>query len=254
MTYERSVGIGLDMLLRYAPTSMRLGELNAKSITSLCVKAEQDGRMRNSVRRTLHRAISMLLRFHLGNAERNRLFADVQFPGENDTREVFLTTDEIVRLIAACKETSSSEFATLIRVALQTSADRGVLLRGKNMGKKLRGLRVRDITILRDERIGTYRGEIHLHDTKTTARSRSVPITDSLCRELLVLCKSKKPDDPVFSIAYNQLDFLWKRARKKAGLEHVRFKDLRAQTAIYAEKQVYLKLLCNEHLVIVMKR
>lgn len=234
-TFERSTGIGLNMLLHYAPAGMRLGDLTSKRITRLCVQAEQDGRKRNSVRRSMLRAISMLLRFHLGNAERNRIFADVQFSAENDTREVHLSPDDIGHLFGACRHFGYDELIVLIRLALQTSADRGVLLRGTNMGKKLRGLLKRDVTIYRDEK-GTYQGEVFLNDTKTTSRTRSVPLTDSLCRELLVLCQSKAPDDPVFSIEYQQLDFLWKRVRKHAGLKHVRFKDLRAQTAIYAEE------------------
>ena len=234
-TYDRPTGFGLDMLLHYTPAETRLGDLTSKKITRLCVEAEQDGRKRNTVRRQLLRAISKLLRFHLGNAERNRIFADVQYAGENDTREIFLTPEEIRRLLQA-SQVESQEFATLVRIALQTSADRGVLLSGKNMNKKLRGLLVRDVSIYKDNQSGAYKGELFLHDTKTTARSRSVPITDSLCRELLVLCANKSPDDSVFSIKYQQLDFLWRRARKAAGLKGVRFKDLRAQTAIYAEE------------------
>lgn len=234
-TYDRPTGFGLEMLISYTPAEMRLGDLTSKKITRLCVEAEQDGRKRNTVRRQLLRAISKLLRFHLGNAERNRIFADVHFASENDTREVFLTPEEISGLLQAC-QAESQEFATLVRIALQTSADRGVLLSGKNMNKKLRGLLVRDVSIYKDNQDGTYRGELFLHDTKTTARSRSIPITDSLCRELLVLCANKAPEDTVFSIKYQQLDFLWRRARKAAGLKGVRFKDLRAQTAIYAEE------------------
>ncbi|MEM8488470.1 MAG: site-specific integrase [Bacteroidota bacterium] len=231
---ERSVGIGLDMLVRYAPPGAKLGELTAQNITRLCIEAEKDGRKRNSVRRTMLRAVSMLLRFHIGNAERNRIFADVQFPAEDDTREVHLSAEEIVRLLGACRELGYTELATLIRVALQTSADRGVLLPGKNMGKKLRGLLVKDVTLTEDT--GRYSGEIFLYDTKATRRSRSVPLTDSLCQELALLCSGKGPDDNVFSIRYHQLDFMWKRTRKMVGLMHVRFKDLRAQTAIYAEE------------------
>lgn len=46
----------------------------------------------------------------------------------------------------------------------------------------------------------------------------------------------KAPDDTVFAMRYHQMGNQWKRVRKKAGLEDVRFKDLRAQTAIYGEE------------------
>ena len=53
--------------------------LDARVITALCQRAERDGRKRNSVRRYILRAISLLLRHHLGRAERDRRFADVDF-------------------------------------------------------------------------------------------------------------------------------------------------------------------------------
>ena len=67
-------------------------------------------------------------------------------------------------------------------------------------------------------------------------RTRTVPVTDELCRELLVLAKGKGPEEPVFSMTYLQLDFPWKQVRKETSLEHVRFKDLRAQVPIYGEE------------------
>jgi hypothetical protein len=51
---------------------------------------------------------------------------------------------------------------------------------------------------------GTYQGEVFLADKKTAARARSIPLTDSLCRELLVLNNRKVPNDPVFSRRYQQ--------------------------------------------------
>ena len=143
---------------------------------------------------------------------------------------------KISRLLAACKEFEYKEMELLIRLALQTSADRGVLLAGKNADKELRGLLVRDLEIYKDETSNRYSGEIFLSDSKTTARSRTVPLTDSLCRALAVQCIHKSPDDTVFEMRYHHLDFQWKKVRAKAGLDHVRFKDLRAQTAIYGEE------------------
>lgn len=233
---NRSANIGFRLLTRYAPAGFRLGDLTPKSITRICLDAESDGRKRNSVRRTLLRSISLLLRFHLGGAERNRIFADVQFPGEDDTREVHLTPAEIRRLLEACVALEYGELELIIRLALLTSADRGVLLAGRNMGQDLRGLRVRDVEIYLDGKTGRYHGEVFLLDKKTSSRQRTVPLTDQVCRMLLVQCKNRAPEDTVFEMRYQQLDFQWKRARKLAGLKGVRFKDLRAQTAIYAEE------------------
>ncbi len=49
-------------------------------------------------------------------------------------------------------------------------------------------------------------------------------------------CKGKDPDDTVFEMKYQQLDYQWKAVRRLAGLRGVRFKDMRSQTAIYAEE------------------
>lgn len=99
-----------------------------------------------------------------------------------------------------------------------------------------RGLLKRDVAVFRDNKTGAFSGEIYLHDTKTSTRSRTVPLTDRLCRELLALAQGKEADEPVFSLQYMDLDYPWKQVRKAAGLEHLRFKDLRAQVAIYGEE------------------
>ena len=95
---------------------------------------------------------------------------------------------------------------------------------------------MRDVKIFLDNETGQYVGEVHLVDKKTSNQSRSVPLTDSLCRELLVIGKNKTPDDAVFSMEYGQLDYPWRKVRDQAGLGDIRFKDLRAQTAIYGEE------------------
>jgi transposase len=64
---------------------------------------------------------------------------------------------------------------------------------------------------------------------RPTKRERTVSIGQNLASDLLVLADGKDSDAPVFSIAYRDLDYKWKAARGRAGLEHVSFKDLRTQ-------------------------
>ena len=234
---KREIRIGLDQLARYAPVAARLSWLDGKAITALCLRAEREGRKRNSVRRYLLRAISKLLRHHLGKAERDRLFADVEYAAVDDTREVHLTPKEIAHLLQACEALGYHELAVVVQMALLTSADRGVLLAGPaHHGRVCRGLLKKDIEVYLSHETGIYTGTAFLHDTKAKARTRTVPLTDRLCRELLVLAEGKDPDEPVFAMRYMDLDYLWKKARSQADLEHVRFKDLRAQSAIYGEE------------------
>lgn len=230
--------VGLKWLEEELPTSTRLSDLDAQTIMRLLHKAEEGDRKRNSVRRYQMRAISLLLRHHLGNAERDRIFDDITFEPEDDTREIHLIPEEIQSLLDACHQIGKplyEELAVVIRLSLQTSADRGVLLAGERRGEEVRGLRVRDLRIYHHEDEDRYSGKVYLHDQKTEERSRAVPLTDSLCRELVVITKGKGPDDPVFDLRYNSLDYRWQRVRSMGDLEHVRFKDLRAQTAQYGE-------------------
>ncbi|MEM8487398.1 MAG: hypothetical protein AAF564_17740 [Bacteroidota bacterium] len=240
--FDKPTRIGLDELIQMAG-SERLGVLTGRRITEMCVRAQKlYNQKRNTVHRQLLRAISLLLRFHIGNAERNRIFADVRFSAEDDTREVHLSPLEIANLLQACDDLNYHEVHVMVKIALQTSADRGTLLHGVSNSRVHRGLRKRDITIYRDERTNEFFGEIFLHDTKTDSRSRTVPITDLLCRELLALVRNKAPDDTVFSFKYPQFDYRWNRIRKKAGFWNeekgftLRFKDLRAQSSIYGEE------------------
>ena len=127
------------------------------------------------------------------------------------------------RLLTACAHLADEhgplykELALVVRLALQTSADRGVLLKGRHNGKAKRGLLVRDVRIYQER--GRYSGTLHLHDTKTERRSRSVPLTDALSRALLAQCLHKGPDEAVFAMTYPMLDRRWTRVecRQKRG-------------------------------------
>ncbi|MBN4056261.1 tyrosine-type recombinase/integrase [Rhodothermus sp. AH-315-K08] len=235
-----SLKIGLNQLLLYAPASARLSFLDAKMITTLCHKAMQapekeGGRQRNSVVRCLKRAVSQLIRFHLGNARRNVIFADVQFQAEDDTREVHLSQDQIRSLLLACHELNRQELAVIIRTALLTSADRAVLLAGPSQRRNVaRGLLVRDVHIF--WRMAATGAKSTSTTPRTSRGHEQVSIGHSLAVDLLMLSRGRNAGDPIFSIAYRDLDYPWKEARAKAGLKHVRFKDLRAQISQYGEE------------------
>lgn len=236
---SNSSEIGLKQLLLYAPSTARLSYLDAKTITSLCRTAmqapEKEGvRQRNSVVRCFKRAVSQLLRFHLGNAARNAIFADVLFSSEDDTREVHLGPEDIHRLLEACHSTGYPELAVIVQTALLTSADRGVLLKGTRKQRQCRGLLVSDVRVFHDG--GEYWGTVYLSDPKTAGRTRTVTIPGFLAQDLLALAAGKAPHDPIFDLEYQQLDYRWHPAREAAGLKHLRFKDLRAQISQYGEE------------------
>ncbi len=187
------------------------------------------------MRRYFLRGISHVLRCHLGNTARNQVFDDVQFAGVDDTREVMVTSAEMARLVRACDHFGYDALRLGIPLSLQTSADRGTLFHGNTSNRgKAPGLRVRQLRIWEDDSV--YSGELYLDDQKTTSRPRTVRLTDSLCRELLPHVIGKAADDFVIPMLYSQVDVQWKRVRKEAGLPTLRFKDLRAQFSIAAER------------------
>src|SRR5690625_211876 len=239
---NRHIVHGLQSLEALMPQGARLSWLaNARAITELCHRAERGEdtglpKKRNSVRRYMLRAINKLLRHELGEAERVRIMMGVDYPAEDDTREVHLSPADIRRLITEAVALGYHELSVIIRVALLTSADRGVLLSGPaHHGRISRGLLKRDVRIFR-EPDGSISGEVYLDDSKVKGRSRTVPLTPALSEDLYLLCSPKRDDDPVFSIAYRDLDYLWKRTRAAAGLDNLRFKDLRAQISQYGEE------------------
>src|SRR5690606_19951863 len=188
---DRNVEIGLGQVLDAAPRGARLSIFyDGTYITQFLTSLEGDNRKRNTVVRQAKRGISLLLRYHLGNAERNRIFADVDYSSIDDTREIHLTPEEIARLLDVCEELGRStnpayrELAVLAMLSMQTSADRGVLLSGKVPHKQvpLRGLLVSDVEIIRNDASDEYSGHVYLNDSKTQNRSRTVPLTDRLCR------------------------------------------------------------------------
>lgn len=255
------------LLLDLAPARARLSWLRDSANVEAALYAAERGepgrpgdggaveltpRMRNTVRRGLLRAVSHVLRAEVGQAERDRVITAVDFPAEDDTREVALSADDVGRLLGACAalhveepRAGYGELAVAVRLMIQTSADRGVVFAGGTGAGVARGLRVSQVRVYAepvDEGAGPgpsaerYAGEVYLDDQKAVGRARTVSLTDGMCRALLPLCVGKRPDEPVFALSYRHARGRWERARARAGLPDLRMKDLRAQFAIHAER------------------
>ena len=230
---------GLSLLLELTPPSTRLTYLRqARNIMQICAAAEAGSPQRapmkrNSVRRTLLNGISKLLRYHLGTAVRNEIFAGVNYAKEKDGREVFLTASELAALLEACRHEEDAEaypyvreLRTIVRMALVTGADRTPVL----------DLKVKDVELVTDHQTHRMQGTVHVRDSKSDARPRTVAITHSMCQELRPLVLGKEPVERIFSLDRHQLRYWFDKARDKAGRSHARFKDLRHQFGIYSEK------------------
>lgn len=219
---DHGTGVGLRHLANYG-VGIRLSKLrDPRAVREMCYAMETTGVKRNSVRRTLLRVISKILRQEFGPDERDRVIRAVNFPATDDSRKVNLTKEEIGRLI----DSASGEFRVMVLMAVLTGADRGVLTK----------LRVRDLSIFVSTD-GEYSGSVYLgSDRKTKARARSVGFDHMLGQALYRLCRLKTPEALVFSVKYSQVDYLWHTTREKAGLPDVRFKDLRHMFASLAHE------------------
>ncbi len=196
-SYEMTLGLKQlqEMALRRHGREARLSDiLSGKTLTLLLHRCEREGGRktknhpggqplkRNSVRRTMMVATSELLKFHLGQFERDQVFADVRFPAEKDTRESDLSRDEVRALLAACWAQPPDVgpwLAPMVLLSVATSAEQGVLLR----------MPVSDVTIAYDGDTKSpndhYHGQVFVKGTKTKSRPRTVDIDDSVCRVLL---------------------------------------------------------------------
>ncbi len=243
----RVVGYGLDKIAAYhGPKARASVLLDPRSVEKMLRDIEATGLMRNTVHRQVHVAASRVLRHLYGNSERNRVMADVDFSPENDTRRVYLSGEQIGDLLRACYAVRP-DLGTATLLALLTGADRGTLFRGQSGEKTMRGLLRSDVSVhqylTEPGEESTYWAEVSLrHDSKAETRSRSVVTGDALARELLLLVQGRGPSEPVFSVTYQMLTKLWRRAITKAGLLDasgegpLRFKDLRSQYAVWGEE------------------
>ena len=205
---DNRVLAGLDQLLDLAPEGATLSWLGQpRNLSALYARALKQGRKPNSVRRSLHRAVSEVLVQEIGRGRMLAIMADAKVPSEYDERVVGLTPAELDRLLAACDE----EVRDIVEAAVLTGVDQGPLLR----------LRPTDF---RDSLNGAT---LHVHDTKTASRMREIPLSRAAARLFQRAVAARALREPVFALTYQQLRGRWEAARKAVGLEHVRFKDLR---------------------------
>lgn len=154
-------------------------------------------------------------------------------------RETILTPAEEQRLLGACSSDTRRHLRALVIAALDTGARQGELL----------GLRWADVNF--DEGVIT---NITSYKAKTV-QHREVPLTVRLKVALQELKAKRsvsafrvrrktgiKPDeDLVFGITTN-VQSSWQAAREDAGLEHVRFHDLRHTAATRLARKMQLAL------------
>ena len=143
----------------------------------------------------------------------------VSKPREPRGRERFLSDDERVELLTACKESTSTYLYPVVVLAIST------------------GMRSTEMMTLRWPQIDLKRGQIRLHDTKNGS-SRAVPLAGHAMNLVQDIAKVRRIGtdllfpgrDPKKSV---DLKKPWNTAVRKAKLMDFRFHDLRHSAASY---------------------
>lgn len=135
-------------------------------------------------------------------------------PADEVIRKRLLTFEEEARLYAACTE-KRAHLKAIVMCALDTAMRQGEILK----------LRVRDV-----ERAPVRRIRIRQMNTKTL-RAREVPLSNRLLAEIdrLLELKLNRPDDLLFGVSTVKRSFA--EACRAAGIEGLRFHDLRRTAA-----------------------
>lgn len=245
---DKRVRRAMRRLLELAPkrhhgSKTTLGYLrDGRVIKQMATQIYSEGnRTRNGVLVTFLSPVSMLLVHHYGKAERDRIWQVVHWKKEDDTRDVFLSPSDIGRLLQACRfeglEITSRhtcdprELYVLVLLALATGADRTPLVM----------LACRDVSLIFDKARSRWSGQIFVRDKKASARTRTVVIGNRAARALVPYLTGtggtpKAGGERLFTMKPRQVTEYFRIARAACGLSHVRFKDLRSQFAIYADR------------------
>jgi integrase len=199
---DRRAQTGLDQLLTLAQPKARLSWLDARTVQQLYALAESGGQRPNTVYRGLHQAVRGLVTFHKGKAAARALYSEIRAPGEDDTREVHITPDEVRAML---DRAPVERFRWLIVMAIATTADRRPLLR------------------LRPEHVDLEAANVTIPDTKTKARWRVVRLAGPGLVAARLAVAGVAKGSPIFPWSEGQAYGLWRVCRP----EGFRFKDLR---------------------------
>ena len=206
---------GLQKLLELCPAGARLSYLREpKTIEDVLHARERQGIRRNSVRRSLYRAISDLLDRELGGAIKTGIMGEVRYPAEKDERETKLRPDQIAKVLDSVIDPL---FECMVGLAVTSGIDRAPLL------------------AIQPQHFDERTGVLDVIDTKTSARPRAIELPTVAASYLrrAILLRAAGPEERVFPWTRHQVRRYWDATRERAQMPWLRFKDLRSVFSTY---------------------
>ena len=226
---SRQEDYALNLLGRYiAPDTPFSAVCDGRFLQGVLERIERKEEiLRGSVVRYHKRALSKILTWKLGRAERNRIFDSVHYAGEDDRRQLresVVTAGAIGRLLRALDEaryqTGDEAASLLAAVAFTTGATIAPL--SKTPRRLIRMVETPKGTFALIDLEGTKVLDRHGARDRTlvvppvfAAGSYETPLGSRLAELLERPCGE---DDPLFPIIYTRFYTLWKKARNRAGL------------------------------------
>lgn len=243
--FSRYAGEVLAVKKHCAPELSRLEKLNAHlgsisvaRLTSSAIAAYRDQRLNAMGRggklvagQTVKHELGLLHRV-LSKAEREWGIAlpmglptkKVQVPRVAQGRDRRLQGDEETRLLEACRKARNPWLLPVVRFAIESAMRAGELLETKGVADPGTGERPLQTTGLLWKHVDLNKRTALLPETKN-GTARTVPLSSTAVAVLKELPRSL--DGKVFGTTYEAIHLAFVRACHRAGIEDLRFHDLR---------------------------
>lgn len=208
---SKNKGAGSEQLRLAKMSDAPFASLTASNLTSASIADYRNQRLEEVKPATVRRELGILRRVievarkDWGAPIRDNPVAQISFPPAKDARERRLRGNELERLLSAIKRGRNPLIQPLIFFALETGLRRGEMLR----------LRWQDIDMQGRSAL--------IRDTKNGS-DRTIPLSKPAMSILERLDRSMSAPFPLTGNALRQC---WTRACERAGIEDLRFHDLR---------------------------
>jgi len=199
--------IVLSAFMRHPICGRRLSEITAEHFSQY-----RDDRLKKIKLATLKRQLGAIrnlfnvARHEWGLPIRENPLAKMQFKGADHRRERRLRPGELNKIITAARSRRNPLIARIILLALVTGMRRGELL------------------AIERGHIDIDRRSLLIPATKN-GYPRTIPLTNAATK-LLRVCRSER-QERIFPITANAFRLAWERVKRKAGIDDLRFHDLR---------------------------